>query len=149
MKDHTATTNYNQITDDVFVGSNFCCQVHFDDALVKQGVVADVSLEKEQIDAAYGVESYLWLPTEDTTAPSPHQLGLGCSHIQDVINRGHKVYIHCRNGHGRAPTMASAYLVSTGMSADDAMALIQENRAETHMNNVQIEAVRAFAGSEA
>ena len=41
---------YNQITKYIYLGTNQCCQTHFSKKLLKKGVKADISLEKERLD---------------------------------------------------------------------------------------------------
>ncbi|MBI3495536.1 hypothetical protein HY065_02825, partial [Candidatus Berkelbacteria bacterium] len=94
---------YDEITDGILIGTNQCCQVHFDKELLTKGVTADISLEAERLDAPFGVESFLWLPTKDNFPPSPDQLKLGVRMLTDLVAQKKKVYVHCKNGHGRAP----------------------------------------------
>ncbi|MBD3251343.1 hypothetical protein GF380_02710, partial [Candidatus Uhrbacteria bacterium] len=101
----------SRITDQIYVGTNSCCQTHYTKMLINAGVLHDLSMEGENVDAPYGVESYLWLPTPDHTAPSERSFGLGICFIDEVLQSGGKVFIHCTNGHGRAPTMAAAWFI--------------------------------------
>jgi protein-tyrosine phosphatase len=48
------------------------------------------------------------------------------------------------NGHGRGPTAVAAYLVYSGLTTDDAFAVIKKSRPEIHPNQEQIEAIRNF-----
>ena len=136
---------YNQITDHVFVGTNACCVDHFKEDLLIQGITADISMEQEHLDAPYGVELFLWLPTKDHTPPSPSQLQSGVDMITSLVTQNKKVYVHCKNGHGRAPTMVAAYLISTGMNADEAVASIAAKRPVIHLEDSQLEALRSFS----
>lgn len=146
MGDHV-NMNYSKITDDLFVGTNMCCASHFDEALLKQGVKADISLEAEKLDHPAGVSFFLWLPTIDHTAPSLDALALGVQKIRFCLSRGIKVYVHCKNGHGRAPTLAAAYFVSTGLSVKDALKLIQKRRREIHIEPIQLARLEEFAAA--
>ncbi len=47
---------YNYITDGIYIGTNQCCQTHFDQTLKKEGIEADISLEGERIDVPFGVK---------------------------------------------------------------------------------------------
>ena len=64
--------------------------------------------------------AYLWLPVKDHTNPTLEQLLLGAQFIDTAVQNGQRVLIHCKMGIGRSPTMAAAYLVSTGLSVDEA-----------------------------
>ncbi|MCR4278926.1 MAG: dual specificity protein phosphatase family protein, partial [bacterium] len=107
----------------------------------------DISLEGEAIDQPFGVETFLWLPTEDHSAPEQNSLWLGVHHINAVLARKGKLYVHCKNGHGRAPTLASAWLITQGMTTDEAVQTVQEKRQEAHIERVQIFALRQFEKS--
>ncbi len=136
--------DYDQITDQIFVGTNFCCQVHFDQELIEKGVYADISLEGERVDAPFGIEYYLWLPVPDATAPSQDQLLQGVRAMKSLMDAGKKIYIHCMNGHGRGPTMVAAYLIHNGYTVDEAIELVQSKRRGAHILKGQKKALREF-----
>jgi protein-tyrosine phosphatase len=144
MAKHGANINFSKISNYIYIGTNACCQIHFDKKLLKKGVQADLSLEKERIDQPWGVKYFLWLPTTDMTPPNPKQLEIGVNFIKSLIKNKTKVYIHCKNGHGRAPTMAAAYFISTGMSVKEAMDLLKKKRPEVHLNTKQVNALKLF-----
>ncbi len=135
-KDH-AVMDVSRITDQIYVGTNACCQMHYATLLVRRGITHDLSLEGERVDAPYGVDSYLWLPTPDHTAPTNMSFRLGLNYIDTAIRNGGKVFIHCTNGHGRAPTMAAAWFVKEGMGVDDAISILREGRPEIHIEPAQ------------
>lgn len=138
-KNDHVTFNYNRITPNIYLGTNTCCQMHFDKKLLAKGVTLDVSLEGERIDQPFGVGYYVWLPTRDHTAPSMRRLEMGVSAMKSAIDAGEKVYVHCKNGHGRGPTMVAAYLIAEkGMSVEDALARIKKNRPEIHLEPSQV-----------
>lgn len=136
--------DYDYITDGIYVGTNVCCQLHFDERLSKEGMEADISLEGEQVDAPYGVKFYLWLPVVDHTAPSPEQLQVGVAMLETLVKLEKKVYVHCKNGHGRAPTLVAAYLIKKGKSAEEAVQFLKAKRSAVHMQDVQKKALEAF-----
>ncbi len=137
--------DYDQIDDRIFIGTNMCCQFGFNQELLSQGVRADISLEAERVDAPEGVDYFLWLPTQDKHAPTSDKLTLGVQTIAFLVERKVKVYLHCKNGHGRAPTLFVAYLLSTGMKLEDALALLKSKRPTAHINKVQLNALKKFA----
>ncbi|MBA3551153.1 dual specificity protein phosphatase family protein, partial [Patescibacteria group bacterium] len=57
---------------------------------------------------------------------------------------GGKVYIHCRFGEGRGPTMAIAYLISTGLTLEHAIELVKKVRIFIRPTVVQIEQLKKF-----
>ena len=140
--------DYNKIDDNIYIGTNQCCQVHFDDNLLMLGITSDISLEENRVDTPFGVESYLWLPTKDHTPPSADQLQLGARYIKNLVEEGKMLYVHCKNGHGRAPTLVSAYYILTGKTADEAIAFVESKREGAHIEDVQKEALREFERSQ-
>jgi protein-tyrosine phosphatase len=63
----------------------------------------------------------------------------------DLMKRNKiKTYVHCKNGHGRAPTLFAAYLVSQGMGVDGAVASIKAKRPTVHLVASQVRALQKF-----
>ncbi|MBI2451716.1 dual specificity protein phosphatase family protein [Candidatus Pacearchaeota archaeon] len=112
--------------------------------LVKKGVKADLSLEENKIDNSFGVDYFLWLPTKDHRAPTPKQLLIGTNFIDQLVKNGIKVYVHCQNGHGRAPTLVAAYFIIKGMTTEEALSLIKKRRKSIHPNKHQKAALKSF-----
>jgi len=138
---------YNQITNNIFIGSNQCCQVHFKKQLLDKGIKATISLEIKRIDAPHGVDYFLWLPTVDTKAPSQKQLLIGAQAIKIFVDGGIKVYVHCLRGHGRSPTLVAAYFILEGLTTNKAIKKIRSKRL-VHLRAVQIKALRKFESSK-
>ena len=115
--------------------------------LAKRGITAVVNLRTEFDDAAAGIapQRYLYLPAVDDTPPTLEQLRQGADFIADEIGRGGGVYIHCGAGVGRAPTMAAAYLVSTGLTPDEAWARIRAVRPFIRIKPEQAVQIERFA----
>ena len=111
------------------------------------GITAVVNMREESDDAQRGLQldHYLWLATTDDTSPTPEDLERGVAFIRHHIAEGHGVYIHCAAGVGRAPLMAAAYLVSTGISAEQAWNAIRQTRPFIRPTPPQITALDAFA----
>lgn len=137
--------DFNQITDEIYLGTNYCCKVDFDAELIKKGIKADISLEAENLDNPFGIKYFLWLPTIDHTAPTIEALALGCQMINFLVTRKIKLYAHCMNGHGRAPTLIAAYFISTGMSVNKAIRKVAKGRSEIHIEPVQKAMLERFA----
>lgn len=136
--------DFNYIADGIYVGTNQCCQIHFDEILTAEGITYDISLEKDIIDAPFGVESYLWIPIEDHHAPTQEQMEFGIHVIEKIVSLGKKVYVHCKNGHGRAPTLVAAYLIKKGKTVEEAIEFIKLKRSSMHLADVQKKALEEF-----
>lgn len=136
---------FNQITEYIYIGTNACCYTHFDEKLLALGIKADISLEEEKIDTPLGVGFYIWIPVKNHTAPTQDQLDFGVSVLKKLVAMKKKVYIHCQNGHSRAPTLVAAYLIKQGKSPDEALAFIKAKRPSIHLEDVQQEALVEFS----
>ncbi|HQE91951.1 MAG TPA: dual specificity protein phosphatase [Anaerolineae bacterium] len=111
------------------------------------GISAIVNLRREADDAPRGLalDHYLWLPTPDDASPTMEDLVRGVDFIAQHMAAGHGVYIHCASGVGRAPAMAAAYLVHTGMDAAQAWNAIRRTRPFIRPTPPQIAALDVFA----
>lgn len=132
---------YNQITQYIYIGTNVCCRTHFDENLLGEGIKAEISLEDENIDRPYGVKFFLWLPVKNHTAPTQEQLRIGVMVLDEFVQMKKKIYVHCQNGHGRAPTLVAAYLIKKGKRVDEAIEFIKNKRPSIHLEKVQKESL--------
>jgi protein-tyrosine phosphatase len=114
--------------------------------LTEKGISADVNMRIEHDDQEHGIapEAYIWLPTPDDEAPSLDQLNSGADFIGRVLEEGRSVYVHCASGVGRAPTMAAAYLITTGQSLDQALVQIQKVRPFIKITPPQLEILEQY-----
>lgn len=119
---------FSRVTPNLYVGPQYNARGKA--FLEENGITAGVNLRVEYDDAAHGLAfaRYCHLPVIDDAAPTLEQLAQGAAFIAAEIESGGTVYIHCAGGVGRAPTMAAAYLISTGMTLAEALALIQRVR---------------------
>lgn len=136
---------FSQITPNMHVGGQHNARGLA--RLRERGVSAVISLRGELDDRERGVAParYLYLPTVDNHAPTLEQLKTGVAFIQQEIEQGGSVYIHCWEGVGRAPTMAAAYLVSTGLSPDEAWEQICRVRPFIRPVVSQVDQIERFA----
>ncbi len=135
----------SQITPLLYVGGQQ--RKHGLARLDARGIQAVVNLRGEADDAARGVapEHYLWLPTTDDAPPTVEELARAVAFIAAQIAAGRGVYIHCAAGVGRAPTTAAAYLVSTGVSPEEAWDTVRQGRPFIRPTPPQTEIVSDFA----
>ncbi|MBS3783956.1 MAG: dual specificity protein phosphatase family protein [Anaerolineae bacterium] len=135
----------SQITPQLHVGGQY--RQRGWERLAARGITAVVNLRIEFDDEAAGIapQRYLYLPTIDDTPPSLEDLRAGVDFIRKEIERGGGVYVHCGSGVGRAPTMAVTYLVSTGLTPEQAWARIRERRPFIRPKAKQISQVDRFA----
>lgn len=98
--------------------------------LQKWGVRALLNMRVEWDDRKLGIETpyYLWLPTIDGTPPTVEQLARGARFIHEQVQANHAVYVHCAAGLGRSPTQVIAYLMTRGMSIEEATHFVEVRR---------------------
>ncbi len=135
---------YSKITNNIFIGTNKCCQIHFNKSLIKKGIFADISLEKELNDSPQGVKLFLWIPTIDHKAPPFHLLKLGVDVLDHIVKENLKVYVHCRSGHTRAPTLVAAYFIKKGYSIKEAISIIKKKRPKINIHPDQMKALKKY-----
>lgn len=141
--------DYSKITDKIYIGSDLCkgrvCPAHSEE-FKTLGVCVELNLsaEKKEIPPD-DIDSYSWVPVVDGYAPSQDQLDIGTSIINQAVENGETVYVHCKNGHGRSPTMVAAYLIRyKNMKIDKAIDFIGKRRPEIHIENTQKKALNEF-----
>ncbi len=114
------------------------------------GISAVVNMREESDDVQRGValDHYLWLPTTDDTPPTMEDLSRGAAFIAAQIAAGRGVYVHCAAGVGRAPAMAAAYLIHTGMEPAQAWETIRQGRPFIRPTPPQIATLAAFGAAQ-
>jgi len=127
----------SEVTPQLYVGGQHYRKGY--PAMLAQGITAIVNMRQKHCDIEKGIggERHLQLATTDNTPPRVEDLLRGVDFISDEIARGGKVYVHCAVGCGRAPTMAAAYLISTGLSPGEALGQIKTVRPFVHLTRKQ------------
>jgi hypothetical protein len=74
---------------------------------------------------------YQRLPVAEQGAPATRQMREIQRVIQNALNEGHTIYVHCWSGVGRAGMAIGCYLIEQEMSAAEALAQIRRLRRET------------------
>lgn len=145
---HHPRFELSKITDKVYLETNLCCLARPHVEILKDhGITADIDLEEERQEKAPYIEVYLWLPVKDKTAPTKEQFNVGVSVMDQLDKAGKSIYIHCKNGHGRSPTLVAAYFISKGMGVSEAIEKIRKKRPEIHIEKLQVEALGRYKKS--
>ena len=135
---------HSQITPLIFVGP----QLNQAGAakVQEEGIVASVNMRIEHDDAAFGEDlpHYCYVPLIDDDAPSMAQIQQGVAFITEQVAQNHPVYIHCKGGIGRAPTMAACYFISTGMTLEESIALIEKTRPYINVMPIQLMQLKRY-----
>lgn len=136
--------SYNQIDELIFGGNNMCCQTHFEQELLSKGITADISLEAERLDNPDGVKYFFWFPWLEDTAPSMELVNVAMGVMDSLIKNGIKVYIHCKNGHGRTTTFLASYYIHKGMKSEEALSHVLKKRPSGHLNDIQTSFLKKY-----
>ena len=85
--------------------------------LYRLGVRGVVNMQDEYVGPVKKYQelnvTQLYLPTVDHTEPSCAQMHTACTFIAKQTEAGHKVYVHCKGGHGRGAAIAFAWMLKT------------------------------------
>ena len=116
--------------------------------LARTGITRVVDTRSEKMDdakalAREGIE-LLYLPAPDTYPLAVEQLREGARWINEQIAQGEKVLVHCEHGVGRSVLLTASALVAGGMSAHDAIDLVQSKRWQAAPNHRQIVRLQEF-----
>ena len=124
----------------------------FDDLerLRQLGVGAVVNLCAERPDNPYRLGraqmDYLWLPVTDTYAPTVDQILQGLAWLEQRVQTGRKVYIHCAAGMGRSVTLLACwYLYTESMNVSQVLAFVKRRRPQTALTRRQVRRIREIA----
>ena len=139
---------YSRITPQIYVGAQI--RKIGKQKLELLGIDSSVNMRIEYDDVAHGLAltHHCHLPTDDGLAPTLLQLKTGATFIHQMVTAGNKVYIHCRSGIGRAPTIAAAYFISQGYTLLEALKLIEKTRPFIQITSQQIEQLKLFAENQ-
>jgi atypical dual specificity phosphatase len=139
----TWSLNWGEITDSIVIGT---CPMAPDDLSRIQshtGVSAILSLQHDDCLAYWNIDYEAMVqtgkalglvmqrcPIKDFNVPDIRKrLPAAIRMLANMINFGHKVYVHCTAGLGRAPVVVLAYLILVeGYSAQDAIERILQER---------------------
>lgn len=123
--------NYSKINDSLYVGTTPKSKDY--DTLRELGIELVINMRfglPPRRDRHIPPMKSLWLPAIDSPIfPIPiRALNAGVQEALKVIDRGGVVYVHCSRGRHRGPAIGACILIAQGMSADEAMQLIKQNR---------------------
>jgi protein-tyrosine phosphatase len=143
--------NMSWITDHLAVGGRIRPQDI--KALAGVGITHVVDTRAEHRDDAQALAKehieLLSLPTPDTRPFTIEQMMQGAQWVQQRMEQGGRVLIHCEHGVGRSALLACAVLVYGGMHARDALQLVQQKRWQAAPNHSQVVRLREFESAVA
>ena len=122
-------------------------------ALARVGITHIVDTRSEYCDDAQALAKehieLLHLPTADTRPLTIEQMLQGAQWVQERMEQGGRVLIHCEHGVGRSVLLTCAVLVYDGMHAQDALQLAQQKRWQASPNHRQVRRLREFESAVA
>jgi protein-tyrosine phosphatase len=143
--------NMSWVTDHLAVGG----RVHPEDikAVAKVGITHIVDTRSEHRDDAQALAKerieLLYLPTDDSRPFTIEQMLQGSQWVNERMDQGGRVLIHCEHGVGRSVLLTGAVLVYGGMHAQPALQLVQQKRWQAAPNHSQIRRLREFESAVA
>lgn len=97
----------------------------------------------------YGIEQ-LRIPTTDFTHPRLEDVAQAVEFVEQHVQAGETVYIHCKAGRARSATVALCWLMKyRGLSMDQGQAKLLESRPHVNRYLTERPVVQQFAASQA
>jgi atypical dual specificity phosphatase len=139
---------WDVIDEHVFLGGTLM----FDDLerLRREGVQAVVNLCAERQDNRRRLREarmeYLWLPVFDAFPPTLEQIQQGVTWIEQQLQAGRAVYVHCAAGVGRSATLLACwYMYARGMRVSQVLRFMKARRPQIALTRWQVRRLQEFA----
>ena len=139
-------TNFSWLIEEKLAGSGM--PTTFDEFhwIVNQGVKSIITMTENSLPDEW-VQSidYLHVPTPDLTAPDMDRIESTVDFINEQINKGQPVMVHCAAGMGRAGTILACYFIKyKKLTAEKAIEKIRRERPGSIQSEVQELAIGFF-----
>ena len=113
--------------------------------LQKAGItsILDLRAESPQEKISNNLLKYKKIKIIDGDVPSALQSKIIITWLEDTLNQGEKVFVHCNLGRGRATLVTALYLIHEGLSLDETLNIIKK-RKFVYLNNKQLDFLKNF-----
>ena len=120
-------------------------------ALARAGIGSVIDVRSEASDDEEALAKHdirlCHLPVDDRQTPTQTQFEEATKWALKEIAAGRRIYVHCRSGIGRSPSLAIAILMAMGYPLPDAYDAVRRRRAWATLSAGQWEALEQFERS--
>ncbi len=96
---------------------------------ISRGFNLIIALEYPDYDTSIVKDKLVELYTPDSRAPCLLEVHDVLRRIEGIVNRGGRIFVHCRSGMGRSGTLAAIYLIYMyGMDSEEAIRRVRDVR---------------------
>lgn len=92
---------------------------------------------------------HLQIETPDFSPLSVIDIESGVNFIEEQIQKGNKVYVHCKAGRSRSAAIVVAYLIKSGQfdNVDDAIDFLKQKRSIVSLGTAKIDSINNYLNS--
>lgn len=123
-------TSFLWVQDNTLAASGYPASKRQVDWLGRQGIRRILTLTESPLPAEWvGGFEVRHVPMQDHQPPSVAALFEASTYVEESVESGKPILVHCLAGQGRTMCVIAAYLIkSKGMNADDAMCRLRRSR---------------------
>jgi len=145
--ENNSSSDVSRITENIWIGSGDLIGAQ-DKRILELRFDIDVDVEEYPHEYIPEVKSIIIFPVGENKEITTDQLALGSAILNEAAKLDLTAYVRSPAGRGRAPTLVAAYLITTGMNADQAMNFVRDRRGSVTFSKPQEEALRRFETSK-
>ena len=140
--------HYSKITDYLFLGAQPKSLGFLYLKLRGVSGVLNVRKEKSAYPPRYLQMNFQQVPVVEFSGPDLEEILVSTKWIRTRNLEKEKIYVHCKEGVGRAATIVISYLVQTGMSLDDSIKIVTECRPFISLTETQLLTLKNYCADK-